>query len=164
MQSQKILRTILFAVFFCIGAVGLSISVLCEDLLRYYRNSAALKKAEDTLERLKSLNEDYEALLQQLNQDPNLLKRVVAITLRNATHEPNTVYPEVTPEQLEAARQALMENTENKNDQPITPFWLQRSSRQPQRTALFIAGAFLIVISFVCFRTANLDKSKIEQD
>lgn len=164
MQSQKILRTILFAVFFCIGAVGLSVSVLCEDLLRYYRNSAALNNAEETLERLKSLNEDYEALLQQLSQDPNLLKRVVAITLRNTTPEPNTVYPDVTPEQLEAARQALMEDAGNKTDQPITPFWLQRSSKQPQRTALFIAGAFLIVISFVCFRTANLDKSKIEQD
>jgi hypothetical protein len=164
MQSQKILRTILFAVFFCIGAVGLSVSVLCEDLLRYYRNSAALNNAEETLERLKSLNEDYEALLQQLSQDPNLLKRVVAITLRNTTPEPNTVYPEVTPEQLEAARQALMEDAGNKTDQPITPFWLQRSSKQPQKTALFIAGAFLIVISFVCFRTANLDKIKIEQD
>lgn len=164
MQSQKILQTILFAVFFCIGAVGLSISVLSEDLLRYYRNSAALNNAEETLERLKSLNEDYEALLQQLNQDPNLLKRVLAITLRNTTPEPNTVYPEVTPEQLEAARQALMENAENKTDQPITPLWLQRSSKQPQRTALFIAGAFLIVISFVCFRTANPDKIEIEQN
>jgi hypothetical protein len=164
MQSQKILRTILFAVFFCIGAVGLSVSVLCEDLLRYYRNSATLKNAEETLERLKSLNEDYEALLLQLNQDPNLLKRVKAITLRNSTPEPNTVYPEVTPEQLEAARQALMADTENKTNQPITPIWLQRSSRQPQRTALFIAGAFLIVISFVCFRTGKQDKIEIEQN
>ena len=164
MQSQKILRTILFAVFFCIGAVGLSISVLSEDLLRYYRNSAALNNAEDTLERLKSLNEDYEALLQQLSQDTNLLKRVVAITLRNTTPEPNIVYPEVTPEQLEAARQALMEDAGKKTDQPIIPLWLQRSSKQPQRTALFIAGAFLIVISFVCFRTGKLDKIKIEQD
>ncbi len=164
MQSQKILRTIFFAVFFCIGAIGLSVSVLCEDLLRYYRNSAALKNAEETLERLKSLNEDYEALLLQLKQDPNLLKRVEAIILRNSTPEPNTVYPEVTPEQLQAARQALTADTENKTDQPITPFWLQRSSRQPQRTGLFIAGAFLIVISFVCFRTDKQDKSEIEQD
>jgi hypothetical protein len=163
MQSQKILRTILFAVFFCIGAIGLSVSVLCEDLLRYYRNSAALNNAEEALERLKSLNEDYEALLLQLSQDPNLLKRVEKITLRNTTPEPNTVYPEVTPEQLESARQALMQAAENKTDQPITPLWLQRSSSQPQRTGLFIAGAFLIVISFVCFRTDKQDKIKIEQ-
>jgi len=161
MQSQNILRTILFALFFCIGAVGLSVSVLCEDLLRYHRNREALAQTEDNLQRLESLNENYEALLKQLREDPNLLKRLAPSTLKNDEAEPNTVYPELRPEMLEAARVALMEETDQIVE-PAIPMWLARSSRQPHRTALFIAGAFLIIIAFVCFTTSKQEQDAIK--
>ena len=66
MQRQNILRTLLFAVFFSIGTAALAGSILRDDLLRYYRNKQLLRSAEETLNKLESLNADYDALLKQL--------------------------------------------------------------------------------------------------
>jgi hypothetical protein len=148
---QDILRTLLFVVFFSIGAGALSASVLCDDLLQYYTNRELLKSAEEALERLESLNADYDALLEQLEQDPNLFERIGAATLGTQRREEDTVYPEVTPEQLDAAREALMEDTRHVSPETAIPNWLSRCSERPRRVILFFAGAFLVLISFIWF-------------
>jgi len=45
MQGQNIIRAILFVVFFSVGAASLGASVLCDDLVEYYRNRQLLKAA-----------------------------------------------------------------------------------------------------------------------
>lgn len=151
MRRQNMRRMLFFVVFFSIGAAALSGSVLCEDLLQYYTYREALKSARETLGRLESLNADYDALLQQLQEDPNLIKRIAAVTLGTEARNENTIYPKVTPEQLDAARKALTEDSNQRFSEPMIPRWLSRCSKPPQRIALFLAGAFLILISFVCF-------------
>jgi len=111
MRSQYILRTFLFVVFFSVGAAALSSSILCGDLLQYYHNKQLLKAAEDSLNRLESLNTDYDVLLQQLQKDPNLIKRIAPATLGIEQEGEDTIYPKVTPEQLDAARKALTEDS-----------------------------------------------------
>ena len=155
MQKQNIIQVLLFVVFFSIGAAALSGSILCGDLLRYYRNRQHLRSAEESLEHLTMLNTDYDALLGELQADPNVLKRIAPATLGTEPAEPNTVYPRATEEQLTAARRALAKDSKRQFPETEVVDWLARCSGPPQRIILFLAGAFLILISFVCFGPAK---------
>ena len=146
---------LLFAVFFSIGAAALSISSLCDDLLRYYHNKQLLKSAKESLKRLDSLNADYDALLRQLQEDPNLIKRIAHAALGTERKDEDTVYPKVTPEQLDAARRALTEGPNRQFHEPAVPGWLTRCREPLRRMMLFFSGAFLILISFIWFGPRN---------
>jgi hypothetical protein len=151
MRRQVIIRVFLFVLFFSIGAAVLGGSILCDDLLGYYRNKQHLRQSEELLERLKSLNADYDALLRQLEDDPNFVRRISRATLGTGPEDEDTAYPEVTAEQLDAARRILAAGDQNHTGESGVPDWMARCSRPPQRTALFVSGAFLILISFICF-------------
>lgn len=154
MKRPVVIQMLLFVLFFGIGAGSLGLSVLCEDLVKYYQNRELSEAARKSLEKLKSLNDDYNMLLAQLAEDPNLLKRLAPITLDRKTSDPNTVYPKATARQLAAARRALTDpNAESV--EPVIPKWLSRCSEPRKRLALFISGIALILISFVCFRPAK---------
>jgi len=143
------LRMFLFVTFFSIGAAALSISMLCSDLLQYYRNKQLLKTAEESLHELEFLNADYDALLQRLKNDPNLIDRISHAVLRTEQKDENTVYPRVTPEQLDAARRALTKDLNQEISGTTGPRWLIRCSQRRRRMALFFCGAALILISFI---------------
>ena len=81
MSRQNILRILLFVVFFSTGAAALSTALLCDDLFRYYHDRQVLKRAEESLVQLKSLNADYDALLAKLRKDPNFIERIAPATL-----------------------------------------------------------------------------------
>jgi len=149
------LRTLLFVVFFGIGTAALAGSILCDELLRYYRSKQLLRLAEESLNQLQSLNADYDALLGQLEEDPNLLERIAPATLGIEPTNANTVYPDVTAEQLDAARKVLAEDSEQQLSRAEVPGWITRCSEPLQRIILFLAGVFLILISFVCFGPAG---------
>lgn len=151
MQGQNVIRTLLFVVFFSIGAAAMSGLVLCDDLARHYRNKHFLRQAEQLTQRLESLNADYDALLHQLEDDPNLIKRIAPAAIGADQNEPNTVYPRATAQELAAAKKALAEIAEQEPNEPILPAWLVRCSEPRLRTYLFISGAALILVSFVCF-------------
>ncbi len=155
MRRQDIIRALLFVVFFSIGAAALGGSILCNDLLRYYQSRQLLKAAEVSLSRLESLNADYDALLQQLERDPNLVKRLAPATLGTEPDGKDTVYPKVTPEQLSAARKALSKEAARQPAEPVMPDWIIRCSEPRRRIILFLAGAFLILISFIWFGPAK---------
>ena len=157
LQRQNVLRMFLFVVFFGIGTAALASSILCDDLLRYYRSKQLLRLAEESLNQLQSLNADYDALLGQLEEDPNLLERIAPATLGMEPADANTVYPNVTAEQLDAARKVLAEDSEQQPSRALSkmPDWIARCSEPSKRIILFLAGAFLILISFICFGPAK---------
>ena len=155
LRRQNIIRVFLFVVFFSIGAAALSGSILFADLLRYYHNKGLLKAEKELSNKLKSLNADYDALLQQLRDDPNLIKRIALVTLGKEAEDANTIYPKATAEQLAAARKALTEGTSGEPTEETLPRWLTRCREPRRRTMLFFAGAGLILISFICFGPAK---------
>ena len=110
-----------------------------------------LSAAEESTEKLGSLITDYDALLQQWENDPNLAKRVGAITLGTGSADANAVYPKPTPEQLAAARKVLAEESARQSAELTMPGWLVRCSESRRRTVLFLAGAFLVLVSFMFF-------------
>jgi hypothetical protein len=162
MQGQNVIRTILFVIFFSIGAASLGISILCDDLVQYYRNRQLLRVTQQSVNRLKSLNTDYDVLLEQLEKDPNLIKRLAPATLGTEPEDANAIYPRATPEQLAAARMALTEDSNDQSAGPMLPEWLTRCSEPRRRMTLFVAGSVLILISFTCFAPAKQPTTKEE--
>jgi len=164
---QNTIRTLIFMVFFSIGAAAVGCSILCDDLTAYFRNSQLLKDAQGALEQLKSLNADYDILLAQLEEDPNLFERIAPAALGVERQEPNTVYPSATVEQLAIARRVLSENSKfeirnSKFPPKVGPAWLTRCSEPRRRVVLFFAGAGLILTSFVCFGSKENRKTSDE--
>ncbi|HUV64541.1 MAG TPA: hypothetical protein VMW24_11630 [Sedimentisphaerales bacterium] len=162
MQGRNVIRAVLFALFFSIGTASLSSAILCDDLVRYYRNKDLLTKAQESVRRLKSLNAEYDILLKTLEADPNLIvERLGPATFGPDPnlHDLNTVYPRATAEQLAAARRALMaepnESAPGRTPGQTMPQWLSRCSEPRRRTMLFVCGVVLILTSFVCFRPAK---------
>ena len=163
MHRQNIIRAFLFVLFSSIGATALSGSILCADLLRYYHNRELLEAEKELSNQLKSLNADYDALLEQLEKDPNLIKRIAPATLGMEHNDVDTIYPKATAEQLAAARKALTEDMSLNPTDATLPAWLTRCKEPRRRTMLFFAGAGLILVSFICFGPAkekNREESK----
>jgi len=155
MQRKNILRTLLFIVFFSIGATAMYLSIICDELLQSYDLKQQLKAEKELRNRLESLTVDYDAVLENLQKDPNLLQRIAPATLGTEREDEQTIYPKVTPEQLNAARKALSKEPDQQFPEPAVPDWITRCSRPPRRIVLFLAGASLILISFVFFVPAR---------
>ena len=151
MQSQGVLHFFFFVVFFSVGAAALGGAVLCNDLILYCRNQRLVGEAEQSLARLGSLNEEYDALLEELERDPNLLKRIAPATLGTEPDDPNAIYPKAKARELVIARRAMVELTGPDELPPAVPPWLERCSEPSRRLGLFVAGAGLVLISLVFF-------------
>ncbi len=160
MQRQNIIQVVLFVVFFSIGAAVLSSSILCDDLLLYYRNKQLLKAVEESLNRLESLNTDYDALLGQLRKDPEVVRRIAPATLGTELEDEDTIYPKATVKQLAVARRALTEGLSRQPAKPEIAGWIARCSEPLRRTILFLAGAFLVLISFIWFGPARQENQE----
>jgi hypothetical protein len=156
------IRTFLFVVFFGIAASSLTVSVLCNDLVRYYQSKHLLKEAQESLNKLKSLNADYDALLEQLEKDPDLIKRIAPATLGTEPDDANAIYPRVKAEQLAAAKKALADPNQHQTEPPI-PRWLSRCSEPRRRVALFLVSAALILVSFIYFGPAKQTPKRQDQ-
>lgn len=164
MQAQNIIRTLLFIIFFAIGATALAGAILCDDLIEHYHNKHLLKELQTSIQKLDSVNTDYDVLLTQLEQDPNLIKRIAPATLGTEPNEPNTAYPRATAQKLAAARQALTEDTQQINNQTASPQWLSRCCRGRRRGVLFACGACLVLISFIFFGPTTSDSKSNQKE
>ena len=131
------------------------ISMCHEELVQHYHNRGALKAAEESTNKLESLKADYDALLQRLKKDPNMVDRIGPATLGTEPADANAVYPKATVEQLAAARKAAAKDSNQQLMEPVVPDWLRRCGEPRRRIILFLSGAFLILISFVCFGPAK---------
>jgi len=145
----------LFIIFFSIGTTALSASIIGDELLQYYHGRQRLRAKEELSNRLKSLNTDYDVLLQNLEKDPNLLERIAPLVLGMERNDANTIYPKATEGLLEAVKKALEEDSGQQPTELVIPAWLVRCSEPTWRVVLFLAGAFLVLISFIWLGSAK---------
>lgn len=148
------LRFLIFVIFFSTGAASLGGAVLCDDFIKHCRNQHLVAQAEQSIQKLRSLNEQYDVLLSQLENDPNLIKRIAPVTLGTRIEDPNTVYPKARAQELAIARKALTAANEEPTEATI-PRWLQRCSDPAKRIILFISGASLVLIAMVRFTSGQ---------
>ncbi|MFA5553530.1 MAG: hypothetical protein WCZ89_09655 [Phycisphaerae bacterium] len=146
-------KLIFFTIFFSIGAAALTTAVLYQDLLRYYQYNYLLRQAEQSLINLKSINEEYDELLNNLQADSRMLDRAAMAVLGLKPDDPNSVYPKASPEQVAAAKKALSQASEDTFDQPQIPLWMERIGEPRKRLSLFLTGCALIILAFVGFGT-----------
>lgn len=151
MQRQGIFHLLFFLVFFSVGAAALGGAVLSDDFVQYCRNKSLLAEAQASIKQLESLNSEYDALLDELEKNPDLLQRIVPVTLGTEPNDPNTVYPKARAGELAIAHKTLVAEVGQEPPALDIPIWLQRCSDPPKRIGLFIAGASLVLISLVCF-------------
>lgn len=155
MHKSDIIRVGFFIVFFSIGGSVLGLSVLSDDLVRYYRDVQLKKSALQSIEKLKTYNEDYGSILENLDADPNYIRRIAAGSSGSEHQDANAIFPSATARELAAARRALAEPDEE-TIQPAMPAWLSRSSQPQNKMILFCCGVVLILISFVCFKPVKV--------
>jgi hypothetical protein len=155
MQRHGILRFLIFMIFFSSGAAALGGAVLCDDLIQYCHNRQLVRQAELSIRRLEALNTEYDVLLEQLESDPDLLRRIAPVTLGTRPEDANAIYPKARVRELAGARKAVTQQANETLVEASIPRWLQRCSDPPKRIVLFIAGASLVLIAMVCFTSGE---------
>ena len=148
---QGVFRFVVFCIFFAFGLSSLGLSIICGDLVSYYSYKGLLTASQTNIDKLKSLNDDYDALLSQLQQDPNLFNRIARVTFGTEPGDDQTISPRARPEELSAARSALAKKIAESADESRLPKWLLRIKQPQRRVALFLAGSVLIIISIIFF-------------
>ena len=162
MKRYIFLRTILFAIFFIVGASALTAVFLYPDLIERYEKKRHDKVSQDHTTHLEKLITEYDMLTHQLQTDPNLVERIRIATLGEEPDTTDTAYPKPTAEQLAVAKQVLTKHTQSQPPQADLPKWVTRCQNPAPRATLFIAGAALVLVSFTCFHAPKKQPEQSE--
>ena len=144
-------KTTAFIVTFTVGSGAIGLCALCNDLLLYHHNQRGLALLEQNNDSLRSLNKVHDALLVRIESDPNMIRRIAPAVLGMEPEDPNAYYPLAGSRELAAAEQTLSRHNPSRRSIPVLPAWLVRVSEPRRRTALFLAGGVLVLVSFACF-------------
>ena len=148
-NMHSAIRVIAFFITFGVGAGTLTLSVICEDLTRFFANKQLLALEQRQLASLEEKVQVYDALLTNMKKDPDVVHRIAPAVLGIESDDPNMAYPLTGVQELAVARQMLRKD----NDEDISgmPPWLVRCCEQRRRLALFLLGGVLVLIAFACF-------------
>jgi len=154
-RAALIFRFLLFCLFFLVGAGAVILSILARpELYDYYHNRAALDELHLQNQKIADLTEQYTARVELIEANPEILQRFSTATFNRRPTEPDTVFPEAAGEQLRAETQPPPKD-------PL-PAWLSRILTPPNRTALFLAGTGLILLTFIFFGTPRQKHAAIQ--
>jgi hypothetical protein len=152
MLKESLQRFLFFCFFFAAGLSALGVSIITNDLVSYFSYKALLENSQVNTEKLKSLNDDYDTLLNQLRHDPNLFNKIARVTFGIESKDKQTISPKARPEELYAAKETLAKKiAQTQVEEKQLPNWVSRIKQPHRRIALFLAGSVLIIISFVYF-------------
>lgn len=155
-QFSRIIRYLLFCVFFTAGAGAIVLSILIEpELVDYYQGRQMLDQIHQENKKIKSLTADYQAQIELIQSEPNILARLEAVTFgRTPTADTQTADPTPDSKALTQAAKAVLEEIqeEETTEYPL-PKWFKRCRQSNIRRALFAAGAGLVIITFLFFGT-----------
>jgi hypothetical protein len=151
MRKEPFLRILFFVIFSCLGIAAISLSMLAQEWIDLYTINSKLHKVEQTNRKIEVLNRDHQSLIDSINNDPNMLKRLDTIVLGTASAEANIPVPDITEQQLQKVKAILAETDSEEPPETGPPRWLQRCGQRRYRLIMFIAGAGLILVSFTCF-------------
>ena len=159
-------RFLLFTAFFLAGACAVVLSILATpELQNYYHSRVMLDQLHQQNEKIKDLTEQYVARIELVEAEPEILKRFSATTFGQKPQAPDTVFPEAGNEKLRTETEKILKaELEPKPIDPI-PAWLKRVLDPTLRTALFLAGTALILVTFIFFGTTrkrSADKYRTE--
>ncbi len=153
-KGSAILRYLLFCVFFAAGAGAVALSILIDpEISNYYQSRLQLRQVEEGNVRMERLITQYDAQIQQLERDPNLLTNLQTFTFGHEPDIEGVILPKASKEELAAAKEALFAELNKQKDAQLIPQWVHRCGEPKNRKVLFVAGCGLIVITFIFFGT-----------
>ena len=146
---NSVIRVIAFFITFGVGAGTLTLSVICEDLTRFFANKQLLALKQRQLASLEEKVQVYDALLVNMEKNPDVVQRIAPAVLGIESEDPNMAYPLTGVQELAVARQMLQKD--NNAEISGMPPWLVRCCDRRRRMTLFVLGGVLVVIAFACF-------------
>ena len=153
-KGSAILRYLLFCIFFTAGAGAVALSILIyPEINNYYKNRLQLRQVEEGNVRVEKLITQYDAQIQQLERDPNLLAKLQTFTFGHEPDLEGAILPKASEEELAAAKEALFAELNQQKDAQLVPQWVNRCGQANNRRILFVAGCGLLVINFIFFGT-----------
>ena len=154
-RSALILRYILFCIFFTVGGGAVTLSILIEpELTTYFQNRQMLEEIRQQNEKIIDLTAQYRAEIDLIRSEPNVLRRLEQVTFgRTFTTDPQAASaPSAERQALRQEAKAILADLEDDSPhQTQLPRWFERCREPNTRTALFAAGAGLILITFLFF-------------
>jgi glycine cleavage system regulatory protein len=150
---EKFYRAMFFSVCSAIGVLAVTLAVLGPEIKFLYSIKSATIRSEQNNEKITQLLSDHQELINLINTDPNVLKRLAPVELGQEVNEPNSIAAQITADSLAYAKIVVEETEAQTTNEPQIPAWLLRATVTSSRTVLFAAGAGLILVSFVCFST-----------
>jgi len=148
------IRFLLFTVFFLAGAFAIVLSMLARpELYDYYQSRAALEQIHAQNKRIVDLTEQYAARIALIESNPDILSRFSISTFGRKPEAPDTVFPPEASEKLKAETEKILKAETAPSPVEPLPGWMHRIIRASTRMALFLAGAALIMVTFIFFGT-----------
>ena len=149
---MRLLYYLLFCLFFAVGAGAIAVSFEDDRIFNYYKSKDLVQKAQAVNRKIEELNADYDAQLQYVRSNPNVLHRLEEATLGRQPTSLDTAFPKASEKQLAIAAKALFEDIESQaSEVPAVGELVERCTRPALRNSLFFAGAALILIAFIFF-------------
>jgi len=139
-------------------------AILAPEILENYEGQIKIYRIEQRNQAIRELDEKTVRLIEQIEDDPEILERLVPIKTGQDFNEPGAILPKVSEEELENAMQALKEMKAQQGDvEPVVPGWVVRINGRISRYVLLIAGAALVLVSFSCFNSREQRTENSEQ-
>ncbi len=147
-------RFLLFCLFFLIGASAIVLSILARpELENYYNNRAMLDELRKQNKTITQLTTEYDARIKLIETEPNILTRFSTAAFGQKPQAPDTVFPKAANEALRSDTERILKTETQPAPVDPIPIWLARIIEPRTRTALFLSGTALILITFIFFGT-----------
>jgi hypothetical protein len=153
----RFIRYIIFCIFFAAGAAAIALSFLIQpELINHFQSVALLDKTNQDNEKVQSLIDQYNAQNSLIEREPNVLSRLQQMALgQTPPQQEGVINPSDYNLQLAAmAKEVLQENPPADPNEYI-PMWARRCVDVRLRSALFLSGAGLLLITFMLFGSSR---------
>ena len=159
---MQFIRYIVFCVFFAAGAGAIALSFLVDsEMTNYFRSRAGLDKTLKDNEKIQSLISQYQDQITLIEREPNVLSRLQDVAMgRIPEQHADVVYPSGYNPKLTAATRQVLDEAEPTDPNAGTPAWVGRCAQSKIRSALFLSGAGLILITFMLFGSSTKIKPR----
>jgi hypothetical protein len=156
----RFLRYITFCIFFAAGTVAIVLSFWVQrEMIPYFQSVALLDKTVKDNEKIQSLIDQYNAQNAFIEREPNVLARLQQVALgQTPPPQEGVISPSDYNLQLSALAKQVLEENPPSDPNEFIPLWARRSVDVRYRSALFLSGAGLLLITFMFFGSSQKPK------
>lgn len=153
----RFIRYIIFCIFFAAGTAAIALSFLVQlDMIPYFQSVTLLDRTVKDNEKIQSLIDQYDNLNTLIEKEPNVLARLQQLSLgQTPPQQEGIISPSDYNLQLSALAKQVLEENPPSDPNEFIPLWAKRSMDVRYRSALFLSGAGLLLITFMFFGSSR---------